>query len=233
MISIKSEWQNIRRYVPELARWLFSEPRRVWLTLAAIGLVCGIAVFLPICGETALRWSGMLIELLGIGTVVIGLRSKQLLFKRRGVLGHLADWLKRRPQYNPKPQVIQLQGASSVAVVGAAKASVWRGVPQGSPLEQRVTALEQNLETVRREQRQLENELAVEVRNSQQALAAESQARMVEDGNLKKQVEELGAGGLHLEIMGIVWLVAGVILATVSSDLAPFISVPTPRCPNG
>jgi hypothetical protein len=201
MISIKTEWQNLRRYIPAFARWLFSEPRRVWLTLGAIGLTCGISLLLPICRETAFRWSGMLIELLGIGTVVIGLRSKQLLFKRRGVLGHLADWLKRRPQYNPKPQVIKLQGASSVAVVGAAKASVWRGVPQGSPLEQRVTALEQNLETVRREQRQLENELAVEVRNSQQALAAESQARMVEDGNLKKQVEELGAGGLHLEIM--------------------------------
>jgi hypothetical protein len=34
------------------------------------------------------------------------------------------------------------------------------------------------------------------------------------------QLEKLGAGGLHIEMMGVFWLVLGVVLATVPGEIA-------------
>lgn len=221
LLPLKTELHNATRFGRALAHWL-SEFRRVWITGGAVVLILGVALFLPICQDTALRWSGMLTELLGISTVVIGLDAKRRLFKLPSFLEDALSWVQRRPKWKPTPIVIEVKTADSIELSSSLRASLWRGTPEGAALEDRITALEQNLQTVRKEQSEIEKRLDHDL---QQALTIEKQERETADGNLKRTLEDLGAGGIHLEAMGIIWVMAGVVLATISNDIA--------SCPRG
>lgn len=231
---LKNELRNAKRFCRALADWLF-EFRRVWITGGAIVLILGVAMLLPICRETALRWAGMLIELLGIGTVVIGLDAKRRLFKLPSFLEHALSWVQRRPKWKPMPIDLAAKvTVGSLTLSGSLGTAILRrGTPDGASLEDRITALEQNLETVQKTQSEIEKRLDHEKTERQQALTTERRERETADGNLRKILEDLGSGGLYLEAMGIAWVMAGVIFATISNDIASFFFDIGPACPNG
>ncbi len=229
---LKSSAQNTKRFNRALIGWLL-ESQRVWITGAAIVLILGVAWLLPICRETALRWAGMLIELSGIGTVVLGLMAKHRLFKLPSVLENALSWVQRRPKWKATPTILEVKTAETIELSGTARVSVWRGTPDGASLEDRITALEQNLQTVRKKQSEIEKRLDEERREQQQALTIETRAREATDQDLRNILEDLGSGGLYLEAMGIAWVIVGVFLATISSDIAPHLVEPGPACPNG
>lgn len=231
---LQSEFQNAKRFSRALANWL-SEFRRVWITGGAIVLVLGVALCLPICRETALRWAGMSIELLGIGTVVIGLDAKRRLFKLPSFLENALSWVQRRPKWKAIPINLAAKlTVDSLTLSGSLEtAIVRRGTPEGASLEDRIKALEQNLETVQKAQSDIKKRLDHEKMDRQQALTTEKQERKEADDNLLAILEDLGSGGLHLEAMGIFWVMVGVILATISNDITSFFFDIRPACPNG
>jgi hypothetical protein len=151
----------------------------------------------------------MLIELLGISTVVIGLDAKRRLFKLPSFLENALSWVRRRPKWKPTPTVIEVKTAGSIEFSGSVRASLWRGTPDGASLEDRITALEQNLQTVRKEQSEIQKRLDHEKTERQQALTIERRERETADGNLRKVLEDLGSGGLYVEAMGIIWVIVG------------------------
>jgi hypothetical protein len=227
---LERELGNAARFVHAVVSWL-SEFRRVWITSGAIVLILGVALLLPICRETALRWAGMLIELLGISTVVIGLDAKRRLFKLPSFLEHALSWVQRRPKWKPMPIDLAAKvTVGSLRLSGGLSTSLWRGTPEGASLEDRITALEQNLQTVRKEQSERFDHERTE---RQQAVTTEKQEREAADGNLKRTLEDLGARGLYVEAMGIVWVIVGVFLATISNDIASLFFDIRPACPNG
>jgi len=52
------------------------------------------------------------------------------------------------------------------------------------------------------------------------AVAKERTERTSAISGLRVQVDNLGAGSLHIEMMGVYWLIAGTVLATVPAELA-------------
>jgi hypothetical protein len=91
-------------------------------------------------------------------------------------------------------------------------------------MEQRVHRLEVNVDALEREQGQLSQALAQETAKRAEELALEQRARNDADTRLQTKLEELGAGNLHLEWLGILFLFFGVILATTSNELARLFS---------
>jgi hypothetical protein len=51
-------------------------------------------------------------------------------------------------------------------------------------------------------------------------LEVEAHSRELADQRLQKQLEEFAAGGLHLESIGLLWILMGVTLATASVEIA-------------
>lgn len=83
-----------------------------------------------------------------------------------------------------------------------------------------MAALEANLVTLRTELAETAKEFQEATRKTNEAVDAERRARESAVAALRVQLEGLGAGGLHIEMMGVFWFVVGVVLATVSGDLA-------------
>jgi hypothetical protein len=212
--------QDLGRWVRALADWLV-EAWRVWVPALVVIVVLIVASQLPLSlADPVLRYCGLAFQLLGILTVVSGLRDKRRLFNRPSLLDNVRRWMKRRPRWGAKPQTILVTGTGSISLSGSAKLSVWRGAPADGSVEARLDALEANLATLRTEQAETAKELQEATRKTNEAVGTERRARESAVTALRVQFEGLGAGGLHVEMMGVFWLVVGVVLATVSGEIA-------------
>lgn len=170
--------------------------------------------------DDRVRYCGLTLELLGIFTVVSGLRDKRRIFKRPSLLEHVCSWLARRPRWATRTHTISLSGVASATAFGTAMLSGWRGASPDTSVEARLAALEAKVETLRTEQAGTSKELQEETRKKTEAVDSERQARESADQDIRTQLETLGAGSLHLETAGLFWLVLGVGLATAPTEVA-------------
>ncbi len=92
--------------------------------------------------------------------------------------------------------------------------------PPDSSLETRLTALQANIETLKTELAETARELREETTKQIEALSSERQTLELAITKLRTQLDTLGAGNLHLEWAGVLWLTVGVVLATVPSGIA-------------
>jgi hypothetical protein len=83
-----------------------------------------------------------------------------------------------------------------------------------------LATLEANVATLRAEQAETAKEFQEATRKVNEAVGVERLARESAITALRLQLEGLGAGGIHVEMMGVFWLVVGVVLATVPSEIA-------------
>lgn len=211
--------QRFWRWIVAVAHWI-ADAWRVWGALAIVVFVALIGSQLPGNVDDRVRYCGLTLELLGIFTVVSGLRDKRRIFKRPSLLDHARSWLARRPRWGTRTHTISLSGIASAAAFGTAKLSVWRGASPDASVEARLAALEANVETLRSEQAGTSKELQEETRKRTEAVDSERQARESADRDIRTQLETLGAGSLHLETAGLIWLVLGVGLATAPTEVA-------------
>lgn len=211
--------QNLWRWIRALAHWLM-EAWRVWVTVVIVVLVAIVASQLPVSVADRVRYCGLTFQLLGILTVVSGLRDKRRLFNRPSLVENIRRWLSRHPRWGAKPHTIFDAGTVSISLSDSARASVWRGAPPDASVEARLAALEANLATLRTEQAETAKEFQEATRKTNETVDLERRAWGSTVAALRVQLEGLGAGGIHVEMMGVVWLLLGVVLATVPGEIA-------------
>jgi hypothetical protein len=61
--------------------------------------------------------------------------------------------------------------------------------------------------------------LRVKIGPLTEAVEYESRSRELADQRIQRQLEEFAAGGLHLETIGLVWLLLGVTLGTAPGEV--------------
>ena len=211
--------QDLKPWLRGLARWLM-EARRAWFPLVVVALVLFAASLVPVPVADRIRYGGLVFQLLGILAVVSGLRNKRRLFNRPSLIEHVRRWLTRRPRWGARPQVVGAAAMLSASASVSAKASVWRGAKTDAPVEARLAALEANLLTLREEQTETAQELRQSARRTDEAVISERRARESAVTLLRSQLEGFGVGDLHVEMIGAFWLVLGVVLATIPSEIA-------------
>ncbi len=110
-----------------------------------------------------------------------------------------------------------------MAIVGA-RARLRSGVGPEASLEHRLEVLEGNF-------KQLEGEMDAEIRDvreqvtqAQKSLRREREERSAADDGTARQIEEVAIGGLHLEVVGLVWLILGVLGASIPDEIVRLLS---------
>lgn len=175
---------------------------------------------LPGTAEDRVRYCGLALQLLGISIVAWGLRDRRLLFNLPSPLDNLRGYLRQFPRWGAKPQTINIIGTGGILVGGSGKVSVWIGVPPGASIEDRLAALKGNVESLKTQQAEIAKELQEETRKRFEAVDSERRKRESAVIDIRRQLNTLGAGGLHLEWAGVFWLFLGVFLATIPSEIA-------------
>ena len=90
----------------------------------------------------------------------------------------------------------------------------------GTSLDRRVALLEENLNRLRDEVDAKENKIGRELSAVRGAIEEERRAREKEARRITRQMEELAVGGLHLELIGLTWLVLGVLGTSIPDEVA-------------
>ena len=83
-----------------------------------------------------------------------------------------------------------------------------------------MAALEKSLDQLREETREFAGRLSGQHDRLTDAFASERQTRAAEDQHLAARLEDFAVGGLHLEMIGVVWLLFGTLFSSVPSVVA-------------
>jgi hypothetical protein len=189
-----------------------------WILLAGIGAACVIGRFSTASGSAAVRWAGMTLQLLGLLAVAYGLRETRKVFGAPTVVRRAWGWFGRLRQVFRRPKPIAVRAsAGGVAVVGG-RARVRRGA--GATVEQRLDVLESNPKSFETEFDESTSELSSRTGRLEKELRRERDDRKAADGKTWSQIEETAIGGLHLEVVGLVWLALGVVGTSIPDEPA-------------
>lgn len=199
--------------------WL-AKLRKAWIALFVLLMVLSGALLLPGRPDDQLRYAGLALQLLGVGTVAYLLRDKRVIFKRKGLLAFLADWAQARPRFRPKAITLQGSGATLEAASSQSRISIWRNAGESASIEQRLDMIEVNLETLRADHSDSAIRNYEAYAQLTGDLGVERQQREKADRETSSKLEMLGAEGLHVEATGLLWLIVGIVLATIPAELA-------------
>jgi len=202
----------------KLLIWLF-EWR--WFCFGCLVVASPVFIYFIGAGEAAFRYTGLVLQLLGIGEVAWGINGTR---KEFGLPSVFAVWRKRL-DYLFGGQVVT--GSVHITLPSnAINARGYRTVVAGvnSTIDERVQALEENLKLVNDRVSQTQNEIDQEFRKQYDALKQEQQDRSNEDQDIREKIELTETGGLQISAIGALCLFFGVFMSAIPSELAGFMN---------
>jgi hypothetical protein len=192
----------------------------VWLAIAGILVAAFFGWVLSHDASAGVLYAGATLEMFGLGTVAFGLSEVRRSFGRPSLREKCLAWLSQVASAFRPPKPITLQANAGLeAIVGVGARLIVRAGP-GSSLDQRVAILEENLNRLRDEVDANESKIKREVAAVREALSREQQARDNEVRRMAAHMEELAVGGLHLELVGLTWLVFGGLGTSIPGEVA-------------
>lgn len=199
------------------ARWLV-EPRLFWLATAVV--VGAVALAAPGgATEFDVRAIGAALQLFGVGTVALGVRRTRRLFGHPGIVESTCAWWGRRPRLSGRVGVLAAHVTLGQATARA-RGHVTRNAPPGASIEERTTALEQNVSLIHERISQTQADIDRVEREHRERLEGEERVRAEGDAALRKLVEATETGGLDVSAVGATWLAVGVVLTSFAPELA-------------
>jgi len=186
------------------------------------GVVAAIATCLGVIPERelAFRVAGTLLQGMGLATVVLGIADVRRKFGQPSVLTSTREWLRLVGAVFGKrrPTVVEVGVAGELEMAGSLRPI--HQVPEGGPLHRRITALERNLELLRGEVDTTVAGLQAAIDDLRVSTRADLAERREETRAVDARLEKFAIGGIRLELVGLLWLLAGVIAGTLAPELA-------------
>lgn len=210
---------NIERF-QSLFRWL-AEGKYVWFAGGISAAALGLALR-PGSSEPFIRWTGLVLELSGIATVVWGIAETRAFFGHKPVFAAVIGWFGRFP-LRRRSIVLAAACMESAAAVSNARAHVTHGAGSNPTIEARLDALDKNITAIHERISHTQRELDEQFGKAKVDLAAEVLSRNAEDERTRKMLETTTTGGVHISAIGTAWLFVGLILSTAAPELAAFL----------
>lgn len=203
-----------------IGAWL-ATPKLLWIATAIV-VLAGIVALRPGTSEPVIRWTGLILQLLGIATVILGIEQTRRLFNHPTLFGMAGEWLKKFPAYR-RSVVIGVGTGAIGSATAKGRGYVTINPPANATIDQRVVSLESNVGHLNKRIDDVYNELDASMREQSSALDQERHDRAAEDSGIASKLETSGTGGLHISAIGALWLFVGVVLGTGSTEIAKWL----------
>ncbi len=212
-------WKRFENWLRAVKAWLLEARHVLFATIVALAALCVILGG----NETAIRWAGMVLQLLGIGTVILGIEKTREFFGHPSTIASLWRWLKRFPPLGGRTHTISMDG-NMPSMSGSARGYVSARADPNASIESRVEVLEKNIERLHERINTTESEMDSRFRMQKQELKEEKNARESEDQKIFAKLEATKLGGVHISAIGAIWLFVGVILSSIPKELSNWFS---------
>ena len=205
----------------ELWHWLV-EACLLWLTVAVAAIALVLA-FRKGIDEATIRITGLVLQLLGIGTVAWGIRVTRKFFGRPSILTLLRQWFNHFPRFAGRT-IAATANIHAISMTGNARGHVWRHPGPDATIEDRVKAIEDNLQDVNQRLCSTQTEIDQGFREQTGNLKHEQDMRSRADQEIREKLEATETGGLHISAMGVLWLFIGIIMSTIPAELSRWVN---------
>jgi hypothetical protein len=200
------------------------------LTFFVAGMTFGFVLAYPSsCLERAVRWTGGMLQVFGVVTVVLKLRAAHDQFQMPTT--NFWQWLKRFPRF--PPQHVTLHAHDLIhpgPVFSEPRLRVSSG--PGASLEQRVVLIEQQFTGLFKEIDRVDRASQESADKFSEALRVESAERKNADKGLSEQIKDVVLGHVYLDWLGVLFVLLGIIATTASTEIASLFGAgPCPSMP--
>ena len=207
----------MRNWLRRVASWL-AEAKLLWV---ATGIP--IAFLLPVLflqlTEPQTRLVGLLLQLLGLSTVLHGISQTSRLFNLPPPAAVASNWLKSFPRFRMEGAIGRMIGqVGELNLAGRVEARHQAGA--NATLEDRVRVLESNFGLLDQRVYDVQGLIDETNRRSNEALATERHAREHDFRDLSEKLTLTETGGLYISLMGLIWLMLGLIITTASLEIS-------------
>jgi hypothetical protein len=195
-----------------------------WLAIAGLGVAFVIGCAGSSNTSAKVRYAGTALQVLGLSTVAVGLHQVRRLFGTESILQKLQGWWTQVTSAFVAPKPTSVQGASIGISTVVGQAAAFQQATPATSLEGRVAILEANMNGLRELLDAKEQTLRGDIFALGKKTERESQTRASENREIKHTMQELAIGGLHLEFVGLLWLVLGVLGTSIPDEIAGLIA---------
>jgi hypothetical protein len=220
-MSLAAQKTNFLAWVRALWSWL-TEPRYFWLAISVVAIALSFTLRRGVT-EPEVRITGLLLQILGIGTVALGIRQTRALFGRPTLMAQFRTWLRRVPVYRGRV----VSASMNLTVPGAsvnARGYASAAARSNTSIEERVDALEKNLTVVTARIDEAQKEMYQRFRSHADNLRQEERLRAHEGQAIREKLETTETGGLYISAIGALWLFVGVTLSTAALEIAGWLN---------
>ena len=169
------------------------------------------------CKERDIRWLGLLLQVLGFVVVARQLTTLRRLFRKPSFLLRITNYWGSFPSRYIKKIAVAANVVSGPATVAG---SISVKASANAPLEKRVELLESEIGGVKQNLSRVQTALS-----SHQTASRESMDQVREEirtgiEKLEKLMDQAVVGGIVLEWAGIIYFLAGIVLATGAPEIS-------------
>lgn len=189
-----------------------------WLSLIIIIVALSISLR-PHATEFSIRFTGLVLQVLGITTVMWGIHKTRVLFGHPSFINKIKAYLSRFPFLRHDVEV-GISTASLSLITGKGRAYTTCGPGANPTIEARLDAIEKNVPLIHERIDQTQKEMDEEFRKTADAIKREMQLRQTEASAIREKLEATGTGGVHISAVGASLLFVGVILSTLAMEIA-------------
>jgi len=163
------------------------------------------------------RYFGTWLQMFGIMLVAKGVRELRREFNRPTVFAAMRARSSAILQsFKARHQVV-ITGVGAIGLAGSA--TVAYGRVHGT-IEQRLDGLEREIDALRKGAQEREEKLERKLSELRGELSQEKQERMEAHAEIKRKLDNVAVGGLHLDVIGLWWLVFATIATSVPDGVA-------------
>lgn len=217
-------------YLPKLFRHIVKGCVGVrWYVLGALFLASLLIFFWSSwsvfgCIEQDLRLSGWLLQLIGFIQVAKGLRAKETVLQKLGIIEQAKEYLANFP--TRKVQNVTVGAGTGRVTVQSSVGAVGVVIRNNPTLEQRIEDIENAVEKIKETTGKLGQDLSRETSRIDTKINRNMGELKDKANEIEQKLEELMVGSIHVEWFGVALFIIGITLASASPELASFLGHP-------
>lgn len=186
-------------------------------------LLAVLAIYFFNASEPSIRLTGLMLQVLGIGSVIWGISKTRSHFGHPSSISIFVAWLRRFPLIR-RNACIEPEGITTdFSIVSGRLTSIFTPTPD-AVLDERLKGIEKGIEILQERIGGAENQIDQYKSTIEGKILAEAHARKSEDMEIMLNIESSSTGGLYISAIGALWLFVGVILSTASQELTKWLS---------
>lgn len=218
-VGAKSFRERTVNWIKRKWQWAMRN-KLFWWNIVLIAAAVAFIFIWRAPGESDFRIKtlGMILQLIGVGTVWFDLTNAARTFGKTGMIQRTKEWLKAG--FTGDAAVLFSVASAQANATCSARATVRWPIDPNAVNSARIEALEKNLAKIDEDINALFQELDRHAAVARERVSNEENMRAQAVAEVRRELIEASVGNFPILVFGAVWLAVGVVLSTWAPEIA-------------